>query len=388
MRPARPLLRPLLGLLLGLCGATARAEAPGLVLTVAGPPVPAVSGAACDAADIPDAPARAIRRADGTVQLYATSQRNRLDDGPGLLQLRHGCTVVLAGAGQDDPAAFNDRAWLASPWTRDGRTLWAVVHNEFHGHRRPALCPSGRYMDCWYNALTAALSHDGGRTFARAPGPALVATLPYRYDEVGRGHHGYFNPSNIVSLGGAQLMFAFATRANAQRPGNCLLRTDAIEQADRWRAWDGSGFGVAFVNPYAPAGPAGLQPERHVCTPVALNGLRWPVTSLVRHVPSGLFLAMMQDTAPGGGVFYATSSDLLHWSDPARLMPATGPGSWTCADPPPLAFPSLLDPGSPDRNFETVGGQAVLFATRFNVAQCRIGMDRSLVRWPVTVTKP
>ena len=63
-----------------------------------------------------------------------------------------------------------------------------------------------------------------GRSGAR-PGRALVAALPYRYDEVGRGHHGYFNPSNIVELDGAHYMFAFATRAGLQREGNCLLRT-------------------------------------------------------------------------------------------------------------------------------------------------------------------
>lgn len=378
----------LLGLLLGLVGTALRAEAPGLRLTVTDAAQPAVSGGACDATDIPDAPARAVRLADDAVQLYATDQRNRLDGGPDLLHLRHGCTSVLAGAGKDNPAAFDDRAWLASPWTRDGQTIWAVVHNEFHGHRRPTLCPSGRYMDCWFNALTAAVSRDGGRSFARVPGPALVAALPYRYDEVGRGHHGYFNPSNIVTRDGAQFMFAFATRAGEQRPGNCLLRTDAIEQPDRWRGWDGSGFGISFIDPYTATRLGGIDPGRHVCAPVGINGLRWPVTSLVRHAASGLFLAVMQDGARGGGVFYATSRDLVRWSDPALLLPAIGPGAWTCTDAPPIAFPSLLDPSSRDRNFETVGGSAALFATLFKVADCRISMNRDLVRWAVEIVRP
>jgi hypothetical protein len=329
--------------------------------------------------DIPDAPARAVRLADGTVQLYATDSRNRVESGPGLLALRHGCASLLKGAGNDDPGAYDDRAWLASPWSPDGQTIWAVMHNEFHGHRRPALCSTGRYMDCWFNALTQAVSHNSGKNFQRVPGRALVAALPYRYDQVGLGHHGYFNPSNIVTFDGAQYMFTFTTRAGAQRPGNCLLRTTAIQTPEAWRGWDGSSFSVVLIDPYASLDA----PELHVCAPVGANGLRWPVTSLVRHAASGLFVAIMQNSARGGGVFYATSRDLVHWSDPALLLEAIGEGAWTCADAPPLAFPSLLDAASPDRNYETLGDTAELFATWFNVAHCRTSLDRTLMRWPI-----
>lgn len=381
-------MKPLLVLAaLLLAGAAQAQPAPALRLEVTGPPVPAVPGArpGCDALDIPDAPARAVRLATGEVQLYAPHFVNRVDAGADLLHLGHRCAVVMKGADDDDPAAFNDRAWIASPWTPDGRTIWAVVHNEFHGHRRPALCPSRRYMDCWYNALTAAVSRDGGRTFGRMPGRALVAALPYRYDQLERGHHGYFNPSNIVTSSGAQYMFAFATEARAQKEGNCLLRTTAPGTPEAWRGWDGSAFAVVFADPYA-AEPA--QPDAHVCAPVGQGSLRWPVTSLVRHKQSGLFIALMQNGARGGGVFYATSPDLLRWSAPALLMPATGLGAWGCADPAPIAYPSLLDPASGDRNFETVGPAPVLFATRFGVKDCRAGGDRDLVRWNVRVAAP
>jgi hypothetical protein len=357
---------------------------PALRLEVAGPPVPAVAGArpGCDGDDIPDTPARAIRLATGQVQLYASHFRNRVDSGPDLLHVVHRCPVVLAGANDDDPAAYNDRAWIASPWTPDGRTILAVVHNEFQGQRRPALCPSQRYMDCWYNALTAAVSHDGGHSFQRPPGRALVAALPYRFDQLEHGHHGYFNPSNIVTSAGAQYMITFATKAGAQREGNCLLRTTAVATPDAWRGWDGSAFEAVFVDPYTQSVP----PEPHVCAPVGQGGLRWPVSSLVRHAETGLFIAVMQDSGRDSGVYYSTSPDLLHWSGPALLLPAIGPGAWTCADPPPLAYSSLLDPASKDRNFETVGATAVLFATRFNVKDCRTGMDRELIRWDVRIS--
>ena len=357
-------------------------SAPGLRLEIAGGPVAAVENpSVCEGRDFPDTPARAIRLADGTVQLYATDPENRVDTGPDLLHLQHHCAVVYRGGEKDDPGAYDDRAWIASPWTSDGRTIWAVVHNEFHGQLRKPLCPTGKYMDCWFNALTLAISHDGGQHFERAPGNALVAALPYRYDEVGLGHHGYFNPSNIVSLNGDRYMFAFATRANAQRGGNCLLRTDAVGRSGAWRGWDGAGFGVQFVDPYA--GP--VQAEEHVCAPVGVGALRWPVTSLVRHEATGLFIVLMQDTALGGGVYYATSPDLLRWSAPALLLSAVGLPAWTCGGSDPIAYPSLLDPATSDRNFATVGGTAVLFATHFDGGQCRPRTTRNLVRWNIRI---
>lgn len=352
-------------------------DAPGLAIQVVGSQVPAVPGArpGCDPLDIPDAPARAIRLQNGEVQLYASHFHSRVERGPGLLNLKHDCQVVFRGAENDDPAAYNDRAWIVSPWT-DGTTIWTIVHNEFQGHRRPNLCPSKQYMDCWYNSLTAAASRDAGRSFLRMPGRALVAALPYRYDQVGLGHHGYFNPSNIATLNGAQYMLTFATHAGLQQEGNCLLRTLHVDQPASWRAWNGSDFSVAFIDPYA--GPQ--TPEGHVCEPVGVNRLRWPVTSLVRHQGSGLFIATMLNGARGGGVYYATSADLIRWSEPAALMPGIGQGAFTCTDLPPIAYPSLLDPTTDDINFATVSNNPSLFFTRFNVTNCRTGMDRELFR--------
>lgn len=357
---------------------------PSVELRVAGPPETVFEYARdkCDGSDIPDAPARAVRLRSGQVQLYAPHWRNRVLSGPSLLQVRPDCRIVYAGAERDEPAAFNDRTWITAVYTLDGATIHAVLHNEFQGHRRPGLCPTGRYMDCWYNALTAAVSDDAGASFHRSAGPALVAALPYRYDQAVGRHRGYFNPSNIVARDGHHYMLAFTTRAFAQRPGNCLLRTDRIADPGAWRGWDGAGFGMRFIDPYR---EGGLPPEQHVCAPVDVAHLRWPVTSLVRVAESGVFIALMMNSGRDGGVFAAASSDLLHWSEPARVLPGQGERAWRCGEPSPLAYPSLLDPASGSANFETVGTTAMLFLTRFNLRDCRTGMDRDLIRIPVTV---
>jgi hypothetical protein len=357
---------------------------PALTLAVSGGMVTvyAKSRDSCDPMDIPDAPARAIRTASGTVQLYAPHFHNRRLVGPDLLDLSSDCRVVYQGRERDDPAMFDDRAWITSLYTPDGDTIFAAVHNEFQGHRRPALCPSGKYIDCWYNTITAAVSHDGGTHFSRIdPGFGLIATLPYRYDEVVGHHVGYFNPSNMVLKDGALFMMVFATEARAQKPGNCLLRTDDITDPTSWRAWDGKRFTATFIDPYMTS----ASKDAHVCAPVGAGQLRWPVTSLVRHAATGLYIALMMKGSRDGGVFYATSPDLIDWSPAMKLMDGLGEGAYRCGDAPPLAYPSLIDERSKDRNFMTVGQSAQLFLTRFNIAGCGTSMDRDLTRIRITI---
>ena len=149
--------------------------------------------------DIPDLPARAFSDEAGRVQLIAAHFVNRQFVGhePEPLEpsvrrhdgLRHG----------RDPARFNDREWLAAPYTQDGRTVYALVHNEYQGHQHPGRCPSGDLPECWYNAITLAVSRDGGSTFrdARPPPAASGRGVPYRYVP-DAGPYGFFGPSNIV----------------------------------------------------------------------------------------------------------------------------------------------------------------------------------------------
>ena len=133
-------MRSFLATLSGLLSAAAALAQPlpGLQIDIIGEPAPAVQrqSSTCDARDYPDTPARAIRLSDDRVQLYATDRENRVDAGPDLLHLQHECAVVYRGGGKDDPSAYDDRSWLASPWTDDGQTIWAVLHNEFHGQLR------------------------------------------------------------------------------------------------------------------------------------------------------------------------------------------------------------------------------------------------------------
>jgi hypothetical protein len=49
------------------------------------------------------------------------------------------------------------------------------------------------------------------------------------------------------------------------------------------------------------------------------------------------------------------------------------------------AFPSVIDPGSTSRNFETVGKTAYLYYTQFHYTNCQQTLDRDLVRVPIAI---
>jgi len=334
----------------------------------------------CSPNDIPDAPARAFRADQERGHLVAGHDVNRAFMGRTLADAKIACDVVFEGRHADDPRQYDDRIWLAAFHTDDGRQIAALGHVEFHGHVRPAVCPSGQYIACWINAVIGLTSADGGRSFRRRPGAAaLVAALPKLPRELGR-QAGYFSPSNIVSLGDEKYVFIFAEPYAAQKRGACLLRTRTPADPGSWRAWDGAGFSVSLAADGA-------------CAPV--GGLQSTITSVVRHLPSGLFIAVIAATRADGpagrkvtGFHYATSRDLLDWSAPSLLLEMPVLFAYPCGAPAVYAYPSLIDPDAAARTFDTVADRAYLYATRINMTGCKLPMDRDLVRFPVTIGAP
>jgi hypothetical protein len=88
----------------------------------------------CDMNDVPDLPARAFRDADGKVQLIATHYIGRRMIGNTLDTVKRDCRVMLNSDMNGDPAMFDDHEWLASFYTLDGQTIYALVHNEYQGN--------------------------------------------------------------------------------------------------------------------------------------------------------------------------------------------------------------------------------------------------------------
>jgi hypothetical protein len=337
----------------------------------------------CARWDIPDAPARAWRLPSGAVALLAGSEATRASRGPDLARIERDCAVLHAGAEDGDPAAFDDRSWIAAVHAVGSR-VEGLAHVEYHGHLRPDRC-LGDYAACWSNAIVALVSPDGGRTFERAE-PALVAALPYRYNGEGGQRIGYFNPSNILRVDDHLHAFVFAERHGAQARGPCLLRRPVEGTARDWRAWDGTGFGVRFIDPYREAVE---DPARHVCTPVA--GLRSTVSSVVRDTRSGRYLAVTpaelreaSDEPPRRGIWWSVSDDFVTWSAPQLLYEV--PLLWRrdCSAPSAYAYPSLIDDDSPSAAFDTADERLWLYLVEMPLdARCQVGPRRNLVRLPV-----
>ena len=336
---------------------------------------------ACLPEDIPDAPARSFRDANGLTHLFATHFVNLGFVGPDLNSAKRDCHVVYQGARDDNPADFNDRAWLVSFWSDDGIAVYALVHNEFQGNLRPLLCPSQIYFECWYNAITLAQSTDGGFHFAR-PTSAIVAAPVYRFDNTVRHPIGYFGPSNIAKLGNDYYTMVGAESVGVQKRGDCLLRASDLNLAESWRAWDGSGFNVRLGNPYLD--PAN-EPTRG-CAVIDPDHVRSHILSLVRQAPTGRYIGIMAfEDGPRPGFYVSDSTDLFHWSEPRKIMDSGSAVAGECNNRPVLGYPSLLDPDSPSRNYDIVGNTAYLYFTRFHLTNCGETLDRDLMRVPITI---
>jgi hypothetical protein len=394
-----------LALLLAACAAaSAAAYGFGPVARQAGPEQIVLdwSTQRCDFDDYADAPARAFRDAAGQTQLVAGAPVNRRMRGPGLDALTRDCSAILTSRLSPDPAAYAAKQWLASFWTRDGTTIDALVHDEFHGMTTPIGCLSlTGAAGCWYNAVTAARSVDGGATYSAAPAPAsVVATSPFRYIDA-TGPYGVFEPSNIIRARrpGEGVTYFYALvhvedypRAKpVQRAGVCLMRTRDLAAPATWRAWGGEAFDVRFSDPYSES----PTPSAHACRPVAFGAIEKMNSSLTYnwYLKKYLLVGMssvydkVQHRAVYG--FYSsTSKDLVDWTPRRLLMEAPLP--WTCptGGEHQLAYPSLLDPASPSRNYETTGQHPYLYFTRLNdPCLLPIGADRDLVRIPIELVK-
>jgi hypothetical protein len=342
----------------------------------------------CEPDGIPDHAARAYRDASGKVHLTLSHWVNHQFVGNSLDSVALDCRVTMSSANNADPSVYDDRQWLGSPYTLDGNTVYALLDEEYLGHQHPGQCSTG-FQNCRLSTITSAVSTNQGVTFTHAAPPShLAAVLPYRYTP-DVPSNGYSSPSNIVkNYDGYYYSLFKAEPSGQQQPGACLMRTKNVADPASWRAWDGTGFNVQFINPYTST----ASPAQHVCAPVSSNQIEM-TESLTFNTWLGAYLLVgsssQYDSSLGRDVFgfyYSTSADLIHWSQRKLLMETNTPGMYQCGDPDPAQYPSLLDPNSQSRNFETTGRTMYLYYTKDHFNQfCNQTLDRDLVRIPVQI---
>lgn len=347
---------------------------------------------ACVKSHVPDASARAFRNADGEVRLTISHNDNRALVGTSLNDVHPRCDLVYQGKRSARLADFDDLSWIGGLYTRDGRTVYALAHTELRGERTPGQCPAGRYSACLLNTVTGLISRDGGRHFVPAGEgrPPVVATLPYDYPTDRSARVGYANPTNIIERDGWYYAFVFADGYRDQRRGNCLIRTQTLDDPSSWRAWNGSDFTVRFVDPFR---EGERDAASHVCQPVAPNVIGRLIGSIVAQRETDTVIAVFGDKrrTPDGrtveGIYSSTSSDLLTWTTPTLVMEAQLLWDKSCDEPQAFFYPSLMDPGARTLSFEDIGSSGFLYLTRYQLSNCKVTWDRDLVRVPVEIKK-
>lgn len=341
---------------------------------------------ACDASDLPDAPARAFRNADGLMVLFAPNFRNRAFTGPDLRHLTKDCTVRFAASGSADPALLDDRTWLHGFFTADGRNVFAFASASFIPYRHGGACPAGpERTACWRNGIASLLSSDGGRSFHYpAPPPRQIVMAPQTtFDAAVKNPEGFISTTNIVAWNGDLYAIVWRRAAEAGQSRNCLVRAPKGD-VDRWEMWTGEGFA-----PLATRSPDGWRMEGHDCARIGEKGMP-AIRGFVRHEGSGEFIAVFQMRGRRGGpdgFYISTSKDLVNWSAP-ELLAAVPLRDGREDEGVFSGYPTLIDDQSDDRNFGTVGARADLVFVRFETDESgrRPKRVRELVALPISIS--
>lgn len=373
----------------------AHAAETAFVATPVGPPVVVFDPKrdACDGHDVPDAPLRAFRDADGMIRAFGLHFENRRMSGPSLLALKPECAVVFRGSGNSDPRNFDDRSWITATWTPDGKTIHALVHHEFQANEHKGRCRFDSYMKCWWNSILNIRSDNGGRSFRKIE-PLVAAATPFPSEHDQGRHRGFFNPSNIIAKDGAFYTLIgttgwSATTGRAEQPaGVCLFRTDDLARGG-WRAFDGKGFSARFPSPYH----ATLQ-SHQACR--ALAPFPAPVGGITRHRSSGTYLAIFQaakgshdgfgGTYPASGFYLSASRDLIHWQRPSLVLVTRTLYDDACGADALRSYPVLIDAAAETRNFEDIGEEAQLFYAEMRIDGCAHTSDRKLIARKIRIS--
>lgn len=336
-------------------------------LTITGSPqvIFNYSTQACDTNDVPDVPARAFRDSSGFVNLFASHYTTRRSTGSTLDNVLHECPVNYSSHDDVSQLDYRYHEWAAAPYTLDGQSVISIIHSEWYGMLVDPNCQS--QQDGWVNALALALSTDQGATFAQPKDyliryPTTVWDNSFPCSPGNYTRYGDFNPTNIFTDG--QYYYAYFTYITEPDPPHlsqqfaCLMRAkyEYLGLASLWEVWTGKDFTQSKTEPCGAIDVGNSGPS-----------------SVTYNTYLKKFVAVY--FSAGNGVFFQESGDLLNWSAPVQVAGLDNPSIY--------AYPSLLDPTDPSRNFETPGQRPYLYLTRLNDGN----LNRDLVRFPLEFLK-
>lgn len=337
-----------------------------------------------DAADIPDAPPRFVRLKNNKIMMLAAHHNNiPWFTSDGVEFARQSCHSVLKSGLNPNPAAFNNHNWILGFYTKDGRDIFSLVHNEYHGAAYIPACKKRLRKGqapwdaiCLQISMTGFRSKDGGRNFY--PSPVDAPVLATTNDKIDLNNAsvitriGIHDPSNIVR-NPVDKHFYFVSLVDpsqTQKRGLCLFRSkDPLTEP--WYAWDGAAFKSKMGSPYAGEGSP--------CTPVRPWGTYIPAVTWNTKLKK--FLAIGRSDSRQ--LVALTSPDLIHWDREIPLRPSVQQNWWKplSGDPDPDSYYSLFDATSKSRFFDTTGSSPYLYFIRWKTNLLKVkSREREIVR--------
>lgn len=337
----------------------------------------------CDWRSIPDSPARAYRRHDGSIALIAAHFRNRVLEGPSFDDLRPDCSVVSQGEESADPSAYDDRFWLQSLIPLGNGRVLGLASQEFSGLRHAGLCVKGPGKpECWYLSIVALEANDRDFSFRLLPRDRRLIAGSNRPFNTGVDAAGFLTLSNTVF--DEDHAYFIAWTEDAAEPGgrgNCLFRAPRSDLVAGWQMMSNGRF-VAPPNPYP---VSGQDLVRATCDRIGNGDINGKVRSLIWLETRNLWMVVWSTRMnDNGGVYYATSPDLRNWS-PASLLAPLDPPWGTTEKKVYYDYPSIIDHESRSPVFQSAGDTFYLYLTRFNWQTKRPTMNRDLVRFNVAL---
>jgi hypothetical protein len=337
-----------------LCCSIWAAEPPTIKITVESSPKTIYSweNDRCEDEFIPDSPARAFRREDGMVSFIASHRENWMLIGPDLRRLNRDCHSMLRTSKYKNTGV--GKLWIQATYTENGRDVAAIVSNDLALEMMKQGCTqTQKDKKCWVNRLLGAQSSDMGKNYEidanEGKAVATLQTTPELTKDNSK-MSGVFSSSNIVKSGKYYFSFFFLQDEQRKQSGNCLFRTSNPFDSASWRGWDGEAFTVNLSS----------ASNKNSCEMVSTKFISSNVRSLSYISSKKVWVAfyrarlkMEGDSEPVPGFYYSTSADLTTWSKGARVMTVpTLPRQDSNSQI--MNYPSLIDPDSTSRNFDTV----------------------------------
>jgi len=341
--------------ILSLTNATATVLASELTVTSAPKTVFSAKANKCNPNFIPDSPARAFRRADGKLELIASHFDNWAMIGNDFDTLKVSCHSIFPA----DRYSHNvdGHLWIQATYTENGTRVLGFASQDLTTTNVACGCaPKVAPGHCWVNQIMSIRSENMGDDFG--PG-AVIASFGDKYPADKVNQFGFFATTNILRHGDYYYMMIFLTPPDNKMPsGDCVFRTKTPEQPMTWRGWDGADFTYRANQPHSTVDKYAL------VTPPEFG-----IPRSIQYIPkNNEFIATSQgriklagEPKPVPGFYSMTSPDLIHWSNLTRVMKM--PINARVDDFNDIyTYPSLLDPKSKSKNFETLDHEdALLF---------------------------